>query len=100
MFSNVLLKKWIFWYCYHYLSIHPDSIIAVNLKACIEYSSNVNDKEAKKILFDLQEKMKKPDLIEDNDILRYDLSVFDTSDSTSYKLKTFSNLLDIIPEAR
>ena len=72
----------------------------MNLKACIEYSSNVNDKEAKKILFDLQEKTKKPDLIEDNDILRYDLSVFDTSDSTSYKLKTFSNLLDIIPEAR
>ena len=84
----------------HYISIHPDSIIAVNLKACIEYSSNGNDKEAKKILFDLQEKTKQPDLIEDNDILRHNLSVFDTSDSTSNKLKTFSNLLDIIPEAR
>ena len=84
----------------HYISIHPDSVIAVNLKACIEYSSNGNDKEAKKILFDLQEKTKKPDLIEDNDILRHNLSVFDTSDSTSNKLKTFSNLLDIIPEAR
>ena len=84
----------------HYISIHPDSIIAVNLKACIEYSSNGNDKEAKKILFDLQEKTKKSDLIEDNDILRHNLAVFDTSDSTSNKLKTFSNLLDIIPEAR
>ena len=84
----------------HYISIHPDSVIAVNLKACIEYSSNGNDKEAKKILFDLQEKTKQPDLIEDNDILRHNLSVFDTSDSTSNKLKTFSNLLDIIPEAR
>ena len=84
----------------HYISIHPDSVIAVNLKACIEYSSNGNDKEAKKILFDLQEKTKKSDLIEDNDILRHNLAVFDTSDSTSNKLKTFSNLLDIIPEAR
>jgi len=85
----------------HYLAIHPDSIIASNLKACIEYSSTGNDKEAKKILLDMQTITKKSDLIEDNDILRHNLSVFETSDSSnSNKLKVFSGLIDIIPEAR
>ena len=67
----------------HYLAIHPDSIIASNLKACIEYSSTGNDKEAKKILLDMQTITKKSDLIEDNDILRHNLSVFETSDSSN-----------------
>lgn len=85
----------------HYISLHPDSITASNLKACIEYSSTGNDKEAKRILLNLQESTKKSDLIEDNDILRHNLAVFETSASgNSNKLKVFSSLLDIIPEAK
>ena len=85
----------------HYLALHPESIVATNLKAAIEYNSGGNDKEAKKLLLDLQEKTKKADLIEDNDILKHNLAVFDTSaSSNSNKLKIFSSLLDIIPEAR
>ena len=55
----------------------------------------------KRILLNLQESTKKSDLIEDNDILRHNLAVFETSASgNSNKLKVFSSLLDIIPEAK
>ena len=85
----------------HYLGVHPDSITASNLKACIEYSSTGNDKEAKQIILNLQESTKKADLIEDNDILRHNVAVFETSAAgNSNKLKVFSSLLDIIPEAK
>ncbi|MCQ2821078.1 MAG: hypothetical protein MJ252_27785 [archaeon] len=85
----------------HYLSVHPDSIVATNLKAAIEYSSSGDDKKATQILLDLQASTKRNDLIEENDILRHNLSVFDTNpNSNSTKLRVFSSLLDIIPEAK
>ena len=85
----------------HYLSIHNDSIIANNLKASIEYSSTGNDKAAKDIILNLQNLSKSSDIIEDNDLLKHNLAVFDNEPDSKYnKLKIFSNLLDIIPEAR
>ena len=38
----------------HYLSIHPDSIIANNLKAAIEYNSTGNDKAAKEMILNIR----------------------------------------------
>ena len=85
----------------HYLSIHNDSIVANNLKASIEYSSTGNDKAAKEIILNLQNLFKSSDIIEDNDLLKHNLAVFDNEPDSKYnKLKIFSNLLDIIPEAR
>ena len=85
----------------HYLSIHNDSIVANNLKAAIEYSSTGNDKAAKDIILNLQNLSKSSDIIEDNDLLKHNLAVFDNDPDSKYnKLKIFSNLLDIIPEAR
>lgn len=85
----------------HYLASHPDSVIATNLKAAIEYSSTADDKKAAQILLDLQQSTGKTDLIEENDILRHNLAVFDYNPaSTTNKYQIFSNLLDIIPEAK
>ena len=85
----------------HYLSVHQESIIANNLKAAIEYNSTGNDKAAKEILLNLTKISKTSNIIEDNDLLRHNLAVFDNEpNSTSNKLKTFSSLIDIIPEAR
>ena len=85
----------------HYLSIHNDSIVANNLKASIEYSSTGNDKVAKEIILNLQNLSKSSNIIEDNDLLQHNLAVFDNEPDSKYnKLKIFSNLLDIIPEAR
>ena len=85
----------------HYLSIHNDSIIANNLKAAIEYSSTGNDKLAKEIILNLQNFSKNSNIIDDNDLLQHNLAVFDNEPDSKYnKLKIFSNLLDIIPEAR
>ena len=85
----------------HYLSIHNDSIVANNLKAAIEYSSTGNDKLAKEIILNLQNFSKSSNIIDDNDLLQHNLAVFDNEPDSKYnKLKIFSNLLDIIPEAR
>jgi intraflagellar transport protein 56 len=85
----------------HYLSIHNDSIVANNLKAAIEYSSTGNDKLAKEIILNLQNYSKSSNIIDDNDLLQHNLAVFDNEPDSKYnKLKIFSNLLDIIPEAR
>ena len=85
----------------HYLSIHNDSIIANNLKAAIEYSSTGNDKLAKEIILNLENFSKSSNIIDDNDLLQHNLAVFDNEPDSKYnKLKIFSNLLDIIPEAR
>jgi intraflagellar transport protein 56 len=85
----------------HYLSLHKDSVIANNLKAAIEYNSTGNCKAAQSYLIQLQNMTKSGRLIEDNDLLRHNMAVFDNDEnSNSSKLKVFSNLLDIIPEAR
>ena len=85
----------------HYLSLHKDSVIANNLKAAIEYNSTGNCKAAQSYLLQLQDMTKSGRLIEDNDLLRHNMAVFDNDEnSNSSKLKVFSNLLDIIPEAR
>ena len=83
------------------LHLHNDSIIANNLKAAIEYSSTGNDKLAKEIILNLQNFSKSSNIIDDNDLLQHNLAVFDNEPDSKYnKLKIFSNLLDIIPEAR
>lgn len=85
----------------HYLSLHKDSVIANNLKAAIEYNSTGNCKAAQSYLLQLQDMTKSGRLIEENDLLRHNMAVFDNDENAnSNKLKVFSNLLDIIPEAR
>jgi intraflagellar transport protein 56 len=85
----------------HYLSIHKDSVIANNLKAAIEYNSTGNYKAAQTYLLQLQEMSKSGKLIEENDLLRHNMAVFDNDENAnSNKLKVFSSLLDIVPEAR
>ena len=85
----------------HYLSLHPDSIVANNLKAAIEYNASGNDKAAKDMLLSLKNLSKSSDIIEDNDLLQHNLAVFDNDpSSTTSKLKIFNGLIDIIPEAR
>lgn len=88
----------------HYLAINKDSIVANNLKAAIEYNSTGNDRQAKSYLLDLQNMSKSSsNIIEENDLLKHNMAVFDneeTSASNSSKLKVFSSLVDIIPEAK
>jgi intraflagellar transport protein 56 len=88
----------------HYLSIHKDSVVANNLKAAIEYNSTGNDKAAQMHIQNLQEMCKNKtsnNLIEESDLLRHNMAVFDNEDSSnSNKLKVFSNLVDVIPESK
>jgi len=85
----------------HYLTIHKDSVIAYNLKAAIEYNSTGNDKAARSFLSSLQDMCKNSNLIDDNDLLRHNMAVFENDEnSNSNKLKVFNNLIDIIPEAK
>ena len=84
-----------------YLQSHSDSIIGNNLKAAIEFSSTSNDKAAQMILLQLQDNCKSGNIIEDQDLIRHNMAVFDVEDSgTSSKLKVFSQLTDIIPESK
>lgn len=85
----------------HYLSIYRDSVIANNLKAAIEYNSTGNDKAAQSYLLAIQDMCKNKNLLEEDDLLRHNMAVFDNDEnSSSNKLKVFSNLVDIIPEAK
>jgi intraflagellar transport protein 56 len=87
----------------HYLTIHKDSVVANNLKAVIEYSANGNYKAAQNYILQLQEMNKSTtsNLIEDSDLLRHNMAVFDNDESSnSNKLKVFSSLIDVIPEAK
>lgn len=87
----------------HYLSMHKDSIVANNLKAVLEYSANGNYKAAQNYLLYLQEisKSSTTNLIEDSDLLKHNMAVFDNEEtSNSNKLKVFSSLIDVIPEAK
>lgn len=84
-----------------YLNQHPESLTANNLKAAILYSYLGKTKDATEVLKELAKRHKGGNLIEENDLLRHNYAVFnhDESHATS-KLKTFSNLVDIIPEAK
>jgi intraflagellar transport protein 56 len=88
----------------HYLTIHKDSVVANNPKAAIEYNSTGNDKAAQTYIQSLQDMCKNNtanNLVEDSDLLRHNMAVFDNEESSnSNKLKVFSNLVDIIPEAK
>ena len=88
----------------HYITLHKDSVVANNLKAAIEYNSTGNDKAAQAYIQSLQEMGKNntsSNLIEDSDLLRHNMAVFDNEDSSnSNKLKVFSNLVDIISESK
>ena len=62
---------------------------------------DIADKLAKEIILNLQNFSKNSNIIDDNDLLQHNLAVFDNEPDSKYnKLKIFSNLLDIIPEAR
>jgi intraflagellar transport protein 56 len=87
----------------HYLTIHKDSIVANNLKAVLEYSANGNYKAAQNHLLYLQEisKSSTSNILEDSDLLKHNMAVFDNEEtSSSNKLKVFSSLIDVIPEAK
>lgn len=87
----------------HYLTSHKDSVIANNLKAALEYNSTGNDKAAQSYIVALQDQCKSntANIIEENDLLRHNMAVFDNDETTgSNKLKIFSNLIDIIPESK
>jgi intraflagellar transport protein 56 len=86
----------------HYLTNHKESVVANNLKAAIEYNSTGQDKIAQSYLLALQEMSKSTNnLIEESDLLRHNMAVFDNDEnSNTNKLKIFSSLIDIIPEAK
>lgn len=85
----------------HYLSNFKNSIVAINLKAAIEYNSTGNCKAAQNLILGLQEACKSGNIIENDYLLKHNMAVFDVEDSTTYnKLKVFSSLVDYIPEAR
>lgn len=85
----------------HYLTNYRSSVIAVNLKAAIEYNSTGNYKAAQNIIMSLQELCKSGNLVDNNDLLRHNMAVFDNDEnSSSNKLKVFSTLVDIVPEAK
>ena len=85
----------------HYLSNFKTSIIAINLKAAIEYNSTGNCKTAQNIILSLQESSKIGSIINNDDLLRHNMAVFDAEESSTYnKLKIFSSLSDFLPEAK
>lgn len=85
----------------HYLSNYKTSIVATNLKSAIEYNSSGNCKASQSFILSLQESSKIGNIIENDDLLRHNMAVYDSDDSPLYnKLKVFSSLSDILPEAK
>ena len=79
-----------------YLSLYPDSVVSVNLKACNHYQL-YNGKAAEVELKQLQNSSTTGNLFEDNDLLRHNLVVFRGGENA---LQVLPPLLDVIPEAR
>jgi len=78
-----------------YLQSHPDSAIAINLKACNHYRL-YNGKAAEaelKVLIDLQSFSYNVE----NDVVKHNLVVFRSGESA---LQVLPRLLDVVPEAR
>uniref|UniRef100_A0A7S3GFC7 Intraflagellar transport protein 56 n=1 Tax=Palpitomonas bilix TaxID=652834 RepID=A0A7S3GFC7_9EUKA len=78
-----------------YLQAHPDSAVAINLKACNHFKL-YNGKAAETELKSLMEKAS-AELGEQNDLVRHNLVVFRSGENA---LQIFPPLLDVIPEAR
>jgi len=79
-----------------YLSLYPDSIVSVNLKACNHYQL-YNGKAAEVELKQLQNSATSGSLFQDNDLLRHNLVVFRGGENA---LQVLPPLIDVIPEAR
>lgn len=79
-----------------YLANHPQSIIAVNLKACSHYQL-YNGKAAEAELKVLQQAADSGNVFQDHDLLRHNLVVFRNGENA---LQVLPPLLEIIPEAR
>jgi len=76
-----------------YLQSHPDSAIAINLKACNHFRL-YNGKAAEAELKALQEQ---GHALHDNDLIRHNLVVFRNGENA---LKVLPGLIDFLPEAR
>ena len=79
-----------------YLSLYPDSLVSVNLKACNHFQL-YNGKAAEAELKVLQNSSTAGNLIQDSDLLRHNLVVFRGGENA---LQVLPPLLDVIPEAR
>merc|ERR1719502_1783702 len=79
-----------------YLANDPHSITAINLKACSHYQL-YNGKAAEAELKVLQQSATSGNVLQDNDLLQHNLSVFRNGENA---LQVLPQLLDIIPEAR
>merc|ERR1719388_553649 len=79
-----------------YLANHPQSIIAVNPKACSHYQL-YNGKAAEAELKVLQQAADSGNVFQDHDLLRHNLVVFRNGENA---LQVLPPLLEIIPEAR
>lgn len=76
-----------------YLQAHPDSVIAINLKACNHFRL-YNGKAAEAELKALSEQ---GHTMHDNDLIRHNLVVFRNGENA---LKVLPGLVDFLPEAR
>jgi intraflagellar transport protein 56 len=79
-----------------YLGLNPESITAVNLKACNHYQL-YNGKAAEAELKVLQNASTSGNVYQDNDLLRHNLVVFRGGENA---LQVLPPLVDIFPEAR
>lgn len=82
-----------------YLSRHKSSVIVTNLKAAIEYNMSGNQREAISVLSSLSELPKNIKILEENELLKHNMAVFDNEDNPN-KLRIFSSLMEVIPEAK
>ncbi|CAJ1414714.1 unnamed protein product [Effrenium voratum] len=79
-----------------YLSQYPQSIVAMNLKACSHYQL-YNGKAAEAELKALQSASASGNIFQEHDLLQHNLVVFRNGENASQVLP---QLIDIIPEAR
>jgi len=79
-----------------YLAQYPNSITAVNLKACSHYQL-YNGKAAEQELRVLQQASSSGNIFQEHDLLQHNLVVFRNGENA---IQVLPPLLDIIPEAR
>lgn len=79
-----------------YLNAHPDSILANNLAAALQFQLK-GDFEANESLKKLEKKYEGADLYSQSDCLTHNKCVFSSGENA---LKVFPPLIDVFPEAR
>ena len=86
----------------HYLENYRSSVVAQNLRAAIEYNSSGNYRAAQNIILSLQEYSKVDKVVENDDLLKHNMTVFDNDETSNNnnKFKVFSSLVDVVPEAK